>query len=109
MKTRYAIIALAVILLGYGKAAYAQRTGVREEVLSDWNKSSGLDCIYDFSKKHLTPAPKGYEAVYIGHYGRHGSRYAYSGDAYRIIHDMLLEGLEAGCPEVSARPASSRR
>lgn len=96
MKTRYAIIALAVILLGYGKAAYAQRTSVREEVLSDWNKSSGLDCIYDFSKKHLTPAPKGYEAVYIGHYGRHGSRYAYSGDAYRIIHDMLLEGLEAG-------------
>ena len=29
----------------------AQRTGVREEVLSSWNKSSGLDCV--FAATHL--------------------------------------------------------
>ena len=35
------------------------RFGVREEVLSDWNKSSGLDRTYDLSPKPSTPAPKG--------------------------------------------------
>jgi len=72
------------------------RTGVREEVLADWNKSSGLDCVYDMSPKSATPAPKGYEATYISHYGRHGSRYAYTAKAYTVILDMLREGAECG-------------
>jgi len=29
---------------------------------------------YDFLPTHDTPAPKGYQAFYISHYGRHGSR-----------------------------------
>ena len=76
--------------------ASAQRYGVREEVRSDWNKSSGLDCLLDLSPKSLTPVPRGYEAVYISHYGRHGSRYAYTPDAYTIILNMLAEGREQG-------------
>ena len=76
--------------------ASAQRYGVREEVRSDWNKSSGLDCLLDLSPKSLTPVPKGYEAVYNSHYGRHGSRYAYTPDAYTIILNMLAEGREQG-------------
>ncbi len=74
----------------------AQRTGVREEVLASWNKSSGLDCIIDLSPKELTPAPKGYEAVYVSHYGRHGSRYAYTEKAYTVLLNMLAEGQKAG-------------
>ena len=73
----------------------AQRTGVREEILSSWNKSSGLDCVYDQSPKASTPSPKGYEAVYIGHYGRHGSRYAYTEKAYTIFLNLLSEGQKA--------------
>jgi hypothetical protein len=76
--------------------AGAQHLGVREEVRADWNKSSGLDCLLDLSPKALTPVPKGYEAVYISHYGRHGSRYAYTGDAYSIILNMLAEGRRDG-------------
>ena len=72
------------------------RTGVRQEVLADWNKSSGLDALYDLSPKDLTPAPKGYEPVYISHYGRHGSRYAYTSSAYTVLLDMLREGAGAG-------------
>ena len=72
------------------------RALVREEVLSDWNKSSGLDCVYDLSPKELTPAPKGYEPVYISHYGRHGSRYAYTSKAYTVLLEMLREGEGAG-------------
>ena len=90
---RYLIAALSLLLC---VTAGAQRLGVREEVRADWNKSSGLDCLLDLSPKALTPVPKGYEAVYISHYGRHGSRYAYTGDAYSILLNMLAEGREQG-------------
>ena len=90
---KHLILALSLLLC---VTAGAQRLGVREEVRSDWNKSSGLDCLLDLSPKTLTPVPKGYEAVYISHYGRHGSRYAYTGDAYSIILNMLAEGRKEG-------------
>ena len=72
------------------------RTGVRGEILADWNKSSGLDCVYDLSPKAATPAPKGYEPVYVSHYGRHGSRYAYTDKAYTVMLEMLREADAAG-------------
>ena len=77
---KYLFVAV-VFLFGWSMKAVAQRLGVREEVRADWNKSSGLDCLVDPSLKNPTPAPKGYEAVYISHYGRHGSRYAYTSEA----------------------------
>lgn len=83
------VILLALLL---GVSLGAQRTGVREEVRADWIKSSGLDCVNDWSPKAATPAPKGYEPVYISHYGRHGSRYAYTEKAYSVLRDMLLDG-----------------
>lgn len=89
-----------ILLIGIGLlaviAAAAQRSGVREEVLNDWNKASGLDCLYDQSAKPATPAPKGYEAFYIGHYGRHGSRYAYTSKAYTVILELLAKGQKEG-------------
>ena len=90
---KHLILALSLFLC---LTAGAQRLGVREEVRADWNKSSGLACLLDLSPKALTPVPKGYEAVYISHYGRHGSRYAYTGDAYSILLNMLAEGREQG-------------
>ena len=90
---KYLIVAFSLLLC---VTAGAQRLGVREEVRADWNKSSGLDCLLDLSPKALTPVPKGYEAVYISHYGRHGSRYAYTGDAYSIFLNMLAEGRREG-------------
>ena len=84
-----------LVLVTLGIAAWAQRTGVRQEVLSSWNKASGLDNVYDMTSKALTPAPKGYEAVYIGHYGRHGSRYAYTDKTYTILQNLLVNGQKA--------------
>ena len=86
---------LAAWIFLVGLPLWAQRTGVREEVLASWNKSSGLDCVYDLGPKTATPAPKGYEAVYIGHYGRHGSRYAYTEKAYTVFLNLLSEGEKA--------------
>lgn len=70
-------------------SVWAQRTHVREEVRADRNKCSGLDGLYDCTPKAMSAAPKGYEAVYISHYGRHGSRYAYTARTYGMIVRML--------------------
>mgnify|MGYP002859827554 CR=1 FL=1 len=72
------------------------RTSVREVVAKDWNKASGLDAVMDWGPKASTAAPKGYKATYISHYGRHGSRYAYTSKAYTVLLDMLREGGKAG-------------
>lgn len=87
---------LSILLAFSAVCAAAQRETVREEVLADWNLSSGLDCVYDLSPKALTPAPKGYQASYISHYGRHGSRYAYTEKAYKVLLDMLRDGASEG-------------
>ena len=65
-----------------------------EVVLSDPFKSSGLDNIYDFDAQICTAAPKGYEAFYISHYGRHGSRYPYTASVATALLDMLHEAGE---------------
>ena len=39
---------------------------------------------YNFENCRYTPAPKGYKAFYISHYGRHGSRYQ-SNDLYARV------------------------
>lgn len=90
------ILFLAPLLLCLSIAAGAQRSGVREEVLSDRNLASGLDCVLPWTYNAGTPAPKGYEAVYISHYGRHGSRYAYTPNAYTEILNILSEGQHQG-------------
>ena len=60
-----------------------------EVVLGDPFKSSGLDNIYDFDAQICTAAPKGYEAFYISHYGRHGSRYPSAATVATALLDML--------------------
>ena len=95
-KMKKNLILSVTLLLLWSVGSFAQRYGVREEVRADWNKSSGLDCLVDPSLKNPTPVPKGYEAVYISHYGRHGSRYAYTADAYTVLLNMLSEGRKQG-------------
>ena len=87
---------LTLLLLAWSVFGWAQRTAVREEVLSDWNKASGLDCVYDCSPKAQTPAPSGYKAFYISHYARHGSRYAYTEKTYSVPLEVLRSGADAG-------------
>lgn len=38
-----------------------------------------------------TKAPAGYKPFYISHYGRHGSRYHYSADDYKMIYETLAK------------------
>jgi len=76
------------------EAPAAPVTDVREQVLKDPNKAAGLDCVLDWGPKPLTPAPKGYEATYVSHYGRHGSRFAYTARAYTVPLKMLRKGAQ---------------
>ncbi|MBR5704321.1 MAG: hypothetical protein IKX45_08740 [Bacteroidales bacterium] len=89
---------LLAVVLGSG-ILYAQppvRTDIRERVRASRMLAAGLDRTYDTTAKALTPAPKGYKATYIAHYGRHGSRYAYTAKTYTIPLSMLREGSAAG-------------
>ena len=69
---------------------------VRAKVLSDRTLAAGEDRVYDMSEKKLTPSPKGYEPVFIEHYGRHGSRYAYTARTYSVPLRALKHGADEG-------------
>ncbi len=49
----------------------------------------GTDMLCPTDPVQLTPAPKGYKAFYLSHYGRHGARYAWQSDLYKRIHRVL--------------------
>lgn len=77
-------------------AAYAQNREVRQQVSADRMKASGLDNTISFDVPALTAAPAGYEPFYISHYGRHGSRYAYTERAYTDLLNMLRTAAKQG-------------
>jgi len=87
--------AVLLLLLAAG-SLFAQRPDVFEEIRSDDNKRAGLDGLYSFNPVALTPAPKGYEPFYISHYGRHGSRYAYSKKIFTEPMKLLEKGRAEG-------------
>lgn len=89
---RYRIVCLLCLLLAALQLSAQQAP---EPKLPDWSKAAGLDLAYDMTPKALTPAPAGYKAVYISHYGRHGSRYAYTSKSYTVPLEMLREGAKA--------------
>jgi hypothetical protein len=84
---------LAVLLLS--TVAIAQNYNVLDEVKADRLKAAGMEGAYRFENYPQTPAPKGYKPFYISHYGRHGSRYAWTSKAYTVIGDVLSEAKEA--------------
>ena len=88
------IIIIAALLLS--AAASAQNYNVLEEVRADRLKAAGMEGAYRFEENRLTPTPKGYRPFYISHYGRHGSRYAWTSRAYTEIGDVLAEAKDAG-------------
>lgn len=51
---------------------------------------------YQTPSAKLTPAPKGYEAVYLSHYGRHGSRWLIGYSNYERPLQYMQEAHDAG-------------
>lgn len=75
-------------------ASWAQTT--RDEMLADPLKCSGLYMPYPDSIAAPTPVPDGYEPFYVGHYGRHGSRYLGADDDYNRVIRVMIAANEAG-------------
>lgn len=74
-------------------SASAQTT--REEVLQDISRTGGVYYAYPTEIPALTPIPKGYEPVYVSHYGRHGSRYLISDNDYTWVRTLLDNARQA--------------
>lgn len=56
----------------------------------------GVYRLYPEQVAPLPEAPEGYEAFYISHYGRHGSRYLLADSQYFWVHDLLSRAFADG-------------
>lgn len=92
MKRTFCLICLLAGL----NCALAQNYHVREDVLSDISKTAGMEMPYRFDNGIPTPAPKGYKPFYISHYGRHGSRYAWSTKFYTVPLEVFTDAHNEG-------------
>ena len=91
MKTKLLIPALLLLSV----AAGAQTS--KKALVKDLGKTGGAYYAYPGpTQKVLTPAPAGYEPIYISHYGRHGSRYLGENDAYEYAIHALDSAAKIG-------------
>lgn len=91
MKTK--IIVSFMLLLSLGAAAQTSRG----EMYRDLRRTGSAYFAYPGpSQKALTPAPEGYEPVYISHYSRHGSRYMTDNKYYVQAIEMLDSAARMG-------------
>ena len=93
---RKCIFLAALILLGGALGARAQQNDPIGLLKSHSEYLDGTDFLCPTGPAALTPAPEGYEAFYISHYGRHGARYAWQSDLYSKLNDVLSKALEEG-------------
>ena len=90
---RYLLI-LAVGLMLSGLTSYAQ-SNFEALIRENPERAAGVLHSYEYIPSSETPAPEGYEAFYVSHYGRHGSRRA-TGDGVGSIFQLLGASHEAG-------------
>ena len=57
---------------------------------------AGQDAVYSFDVPALTPSPASYKPLFIEHYGRHGSRYAYAPYYYTDLMQALRRADDKG-------------
>jgi len=86
---------LSVLALGISVLCAAQVTLKSGMTVTPAN-APGLDKPYDFTSARLVPAPDGYEPCFIEHYGRHGSRFAYSSSFYTSLKKALDKAASCG-------------
>ena len=92
---------LVLFLMGlWAAGAAAQNTRSPEMVrfLKEFPQRAAFNThSYEFLPVHDTRAPQGYQAFYISHYGRHGSRSDWAGNfLYGQVVDVLKKAREEG-------------
>lgn len=84
MKTKLAVLGLSICC-----AVSAQTT--QEYMMEHIELTAGNYTSYPETFPAQTKAPKGYEAFYISHYGRHGSRYHHTAADYKNLYEMFAK------------------
>ena len=88
-----------LVLLTAFSALHAQEQSAQMvSFLKEFPQRAGFNThSYEFTEVTDTPAPEGYKAFYISHYGRHGSRSDWGGNyTYKVVRDILFEAREKG-------------
>lgn len=93
MKFRLSIAAFITATSLVPAALNAQTT--KEEVLSDLGRTGGVYYAYPVPEKTPCAAPKGYEPVYVSHFGRHGSRYLISDNDVAWVAELMRKAQAA--------------
>ena len=88
------LILLAATALFTFSAFAQQDTPVVRYLRGDIRRAAFNTHSYEFDPVQDTPAPKGYKAFYISHYGRHGSRSDWGGPQYKKVRDLLTKADE---------------
>ena len=86
-----------VLSLAATFAALAMNAQVtKEQILENALDARSIYSTYPGPFGEFTPAPEGYEAFYLTHYGRLGSRYQSSRSNHTHAYKTLKEAKEAG-------------
>lgn len=85
------LLTLAASALFALTAAAQTNTPVVEFLKENPRRAAFNTHSYEFLPVYDTPAPKGYKAFYISHYGRHGSRSDWGGPQYKMVRDLLIQ------------------
>lgn len=86
-----------VLSLAATLAALAMNAQVtKEQILEKALDARSIYSTYPGPQGEFTPAPEGYEAFYLTHYGRHGSRYHSSRSNHTHAYKTLKDAKEAG-------------
>lgn len=80
---------LILLAAAIGICGSVQARDLRAEIAEDATKAAGYYTLYSFDGTPQTPAPVGYEPVYISHYGRHGSRWMVAERDYTSMMDLF--------------------
>lgn len=89
---RYIVLAGGLILSGL--TCFAQ-SDYKALIRENPERAAGVLHSYEYIPAAETPAPAGYEAFYVSHYGRHGSRRA-TGDGASSVFEVFSAAREAG-------------
>ena len=92
MKRSFILILLSVALVACNSFKPQEppvQQGYLEELAQHPEYLDGTDYLCPTGPEKLTPAPAGYKPFYLSHYGRHGARYAWQSDIYKLIHQTL--------------------
>lgn len=89
---------LASLLCTFGLAQAQPQSPTMVQFLKEFPQRASFNThSYEFIDVKDTPAPMGYEAFYISHYGRHGSRSEWGGDhTYKLVRDILAKAKADG-------------